>query len=685
MKTFCRLFVVVFVILMIVQIGYAQTPKMNEIYSRGVPGNIDWIEVYNPSSTSIDISGYKIYDIAGQSGTKSKKLFPVGTVLPANGFTVVITDTADFVGDISGFGLSSGGETVWLEDASGLLIDTVAFPALGNDTSYARIPDGSIFLTKSTPLTRGTSNVLIKMNELYSRGVAGNLDWIEIYNSSASPIDVSGYKIYDSGGQAVSKPKKLLPTGTILAVNGFYVVITDTADFVGDLSGFGLSSGGETVWLENASGTLIDTVAIPALGNDTSYARIPDGSNFLKKTTPPSKGATNVFGWWSFDNASKLTAAVPGYGSDLVLTGTHQAVAGPTGGNGATRIGIGSYYKLTHNFPPNGGGSYVNEYSLMFDFKIPALGAWYTFFQTNTTNSNDADFFIKPTGEIGQGNPGYSTLQVAPGVWYRLIVSVDLDNFFRYYLNGTLIHEGNVQGIDEQFSLDPWLLLFADNDGEDAEFDIAEVAIWNRALSSQDALALGSVGTVIPVELTSFTAQQSSGSVTLLWSTASELNNKGFQIERRRQQDDWKVLGFVKGVGTTTTAQNYSYVDRLENSGKYSYRLKQVDFNGTFVYSDAVEVVINPAKFILHDNYPNPFNPSTIITYELPTDAFVSLKVYNATGELVAELVNEYQVSGRYNRAFSISSQNRVLSSGVYFAELKANQMVQRIKMMLLK
>jgi hypothetical protein len=685
MKTFYRLLAIVFVTFMNMQIGYAQTPKLNEAYSRGVAENLDWIEVYNPLAAPLDISGYKIYDNGGQAGSKPKKLFPAGTLLPAKGFYAIITDTADFPGDLSGFGLSSGGETVWLEDASGTLIDSLVIPALGIDTSYARIPDGSNFITKSTPLTKGVSNILIKMNEVYSRGVAGNLDWIEIYNSSASSIDVSGYKIYDSGGQAGSKPKKLLPAGTILGSKGFYVVITDTADFVGDLSGFGLSSGGETVWLENASGTLIDTVAIPALGNDTSYARVPDGSGVLTKTTPPSKGATNVFGWWLFDNALNLTAAVPGYGSDLVLTGTHLAVAGPNAGNGATRIGIGSYYKLTHNFPPNGGGSYINEYSLMFDFKIPALGPWYTFFQTNMTNANDADFFIKPTGEIGQGNPGYSTLQVTPDVWYRLIVSVDLGNFFRYYLNGALIHEGNVQDIDGQFSLDPWLLLFADNDGEDAEFDIAEVAIWNRALSAQDALALGSVGTVIPVELTSFTAQQSFGNVTLLWSTATELNNKGFQIERKSQQDDWKVLGFIKGVGTTTAAQNYSFVDKPGNSGKYSYRLKQIDFDGTFAYSDAIEVEIRPTEFILHDNYPNPFNPSTIISYELPTDAFVSLRVYNSNGELVAELVNEYQISGRYNKAFSISSQNHMLSSGVYFAELKANQMVKRIKMMLLK
>ncbi len=292
---------------LIVNINAQSVIKMNEVYSRGVAGNLDWIEIYNSSSSQVDISGYKIYDIGGQGGTKGKKLFPVGTILPAKGFAVVITDTATFVGDTTGFGLGSGGETVWLENAAGVLIDTIAFPALGNDTSYARIPDGSNTWKKTTPLTRGISNVLVKMNEIYSRGVAGNLDWIEIYNSSATQIDISGYKIYDIGGQGGTKGKKIFPAGTLLAAKGFTVIVTDTATFVGDTTGFGLGSGGETVWLENASGTIIDTVAFPALGNDTSYARVPDGSNIFVKKTPVTRGTTNGAGTFVQSNRSVAT------------------------------------------------------------------------------------------------------------------------------------------------------------------------------------------------------------------------------------------------------------------------------------------------------------------------------------------------------------------------------------------
>ena len=274
-------------------VSSAQTVVMNEIYSRGVAGDLDWIEVYNPQSVSVDISGYKIYDSGAKAGTKSKKLFPAGTILPAKGFAMIVVDTATFAGDTSGFGLSSSGETVWLENAAGTLIDTCAIPALGTDSTYARIPDGSKVWAKIPNRSKAASNVFIKMNEIYSRGVAGNLDWIEIYNSSGSSVDISGYKIYDNGGQGGTKSKKLFPAGTVLAAKGFTVIIVDTATFVGDTSGFGLSSSGESVWLENTAGLVIDTVAIPALGNDTSYARVPDGSNVMVKRAPVTRGTTN--------------------------------------------------------------------------------------------------------------------------------------------------------------------------------------------------------------------------------------------------------------------------------------------------------------------------------------------------------------------------------------------------------
>ena len=246
---------------------------MNEIYSRGTTADPDWIELYNSSASAIDISGYKIYDSGGQSGTKPKKEFPTGTIIPSNEFLVIVTDDTS----ASGFGLSSSGEKVWFENTTGLIADSVTFPALTVAQSYGRIPDGGNWQTLDT-ITRGISNGTttgseIVLNEIYSRGTTADPDWIEIYNSSTSAIDISGYKIYDSGGQSGTKPKKEFPTGSVISPNGFLVIVTDDTS----ASGFGLSSSGETVWLENITGSIADSVTFSALTVAQSYGRIPDG------------------------------------------------------------------------------------------------------------------------------------------------------------------------------------------------------------------------------------------------------------------------------------------------------------------------------------------------------------------------------------------------------------------------
>jgi len=133
----------------------------------------------------------------------------------------------------------------------------------------------------------------IKMNEVYSRGTPGNLDWIELYNTGQTPIDISGYLIYDVGGQGGTKPKKAIPAGTVVAPKGFYVVTTDTNTSASILDGFGLSSGGEQAWLENASGAVIDQVTFPAMAETQTYGRFPDGDAAWALLNTITKGTAN--------------------------------------------------------------------------------------------------------------------------------------------------------------------------------------------------------------------------------------------------------------------------------------------------------------------------------------------------------------------------------------------------------
>ena len=179
----------------------------------------------------------------------------------------------------------------------------------------------------------------------------------------------------------------------------------------------------------------------------------------------------------------------------------------------------------------------------------------------------------------------------------------------------------------------------------------------------------------LPVELTSFTADVSEGKVILNWSTATETNNQGFEVQRKiisaNSQSDWSTIGFKEGVGTTTEKHEYSYVDNLSGieSASLQYRLKQVDFDGSYEYSDAVEIQIaQPNGFNLSQNYPNPFNPTTKISFNLAAESNVTLKVFDVLGREIRTLVNDKLTVGSYNIDFDATGMN----SGVYFYKIEA-------------
>lgn len=187
----------------------------------------------------------------------------------------------------------------------------------------------------------------------------------------------------------------------------------------------------------------------------------------------------------------------------------------------------------------------------------------------------------------------------------------------------------------------------------------------------------------VPVELTSFVANvNAAGNVELNWSTATELNNLGFQIERKPIDGDYTAIGFVQGNGTTTERKEYTYIDKSVEPGKFVYRLKQMDFNGQFEYSPEIEVDVHPPlQFTLEQNYPNPFNPSTKIKFGLAENSSVKLNVYNILGELVATLVNNQLNAGFYEVEFNAAS----LPSGMYVYSIETPTFKEVKKMMLMK
>ncbi len=224
---------------------------------------------------------------------------------------------------------------------------------------------------------------------------------------------------------------------------------------------------------------------------------------------------------------------------------------------------------------------------------------------------------------------------------------------------------------------------------------MANDSVW-YAVGESGAILKRKPNSTIPVELIRFDCTVSISTITVNWQTATEANNQGFNIERRKRQyersEEWENLGFIKGQGTTTEPQSYSFVDKNLSAGKYQYRLKQLDFDGSFEYSNTIEVEIeSPTKFILEQNYPNPFNPSTKITYAIPQNSFVELKVFNLLGQEIATLVNEEKPAGTYEVNFSAiggsaSGGNASnLPSGVYIYKMKAGEYLETRKMILLK
>ena len=196
--------------------------------------------------------------------------------------------------------------------------------------------------------------------------------------------------------------------------------------------------------------------------------------------------------------------------------------------------------------------------------------------------------------------------------------------------------------------------------------------VWRRPLDE-----------MIPVELTSFAASVQENKVVLNWATATETNNQGFEIERKLFGSNYEKIGYVTGFGTTTELKSYSFKDENITSGKYSYRLKQIDFDGTFEYSNVIEVEVDftPKEYTLYQNYPNPFNPSTTISFSIPEGSFVTLKIYDMLGREVAILISEELSSGTYSQQWNAVG----LAGGIYFYSLQAGSFVETMKLVLLK
>ena len=352
-------------------------------------------------------------------------------------------------------------------------------------------------------------------------------------------------------------------------------------------------------------------------------------------------------------------------------------------------------------------GSLVNISSFQFEWSGAALGdaSFYDYtgslgtFSANLSHADGDD--ITATTTIGTGIQVYRVdapplRQGVPGFFTSATSPFDAISPVRYYgvkVIGSGTPTYNVvynylghPGIENESNLK---LAFRNNLFDDSWEDVVATLDPGQHTLSKTGLtgtefALASTGAnPLPIELTYFAGKLISNFIKLDWKTETEVSNFGFDIERSLDGIDFNKIAFIQGHGNSNSPKFYSYSDPVEGlSGKIYYRLKQIDTDGIFTYSNAVSVEISiPTTYKLFQNYPNPFNPNTIIKFQVPEKSNVTLKVYNSIGEQVAELVNEEKQPGYYEVNFNANK----LASGVYIYSIHTNGFFATKKMILVK
>ncbi|HSL89606.1 MAG TPA: zinc-dependent metalloprotease family protein [Ignavibacteriaceae bacterium] len=314
-------------------------------------------------------------------------------------------------------------------------------------------------------------------------------------------------------------------------------------------------------------------------------------------------------------------------------------------------------------------GEILPSYSRNLRFRLVArdnrpAGGGVDYAQINFTVSNAAGPFLVTYPNTNVVIPGLSPVTVTWNVAntnaspvnvsnVNILLSVDGGNTYAYTLASNTPNDGTE------------VVLLPDNETNTARIKVEAVGNVFFDISNVNF----TIDEAIPVELISFIAEASLNGITLKWKTATETNNNGFSVEKSSNGVSFTEISFVKGMGTTINQSEYLFNDDNVKVGRFFYRLKQIDYDGTYSYSNIISVDIElPTQFTLNQNHPNPFNPTTKISFEFPVDADATLEVFNTIGQKVTELVNNSLSGGRHEFEFNAAG----FSSGIYYFKLTA-------------
>ena len=308
-----------------------------------------------------------------------------------------------------------------------------------------------------------------------------------------------------------------------------------------------------------------------------------------------------------------------------------------------------------------------------------ALGGSAASFNFNTAGLANPSLVVEPGGPLDNANYPNTTVQIISD---KCIVDIQ---FALNAFAGTLPLNVKTKLLTVSMAVTNTNL----NAG--LSWDDTNTGFFDNTDATVTTTLTGSSNIPLPVELTSFTSKLLNDKVQLIWRTKTEVNNYGFNVERRINEGDWNSIGFVEGHGNSNSPKEYSFSDKdlFAGGSNFQYRLKQIDTDGQFEYSDVVEVEIVPTQFELSQNYPNPFNPSTTIRFSLPQAAQIKLNLYNMIGEQIATLAEGMYETGNHKVTFNAAN----LPSGAYIYRIESSDpstgsgqsFVQVKKMILMK
>lgn len=305
------------------------------------------------------------------------------------------------------------------------------------------------------------------------------------------------------------------------------------------------------------------------------------------------------FGQWDFNDPDNLTKAT--IGDDIQLIGSHLLISGVNSQDKAIRIGKGSYYKIFTGIGANGGGINTNEWSLLIDFKLPSsyTKQWHCFFQTNISNANDGECFIQSgNNSIGVSATGYSdNFFVTPETWYRMVVNVDNGSFYNIYINGRKVLNGTIQTVDGRYSLENSVLLFADDNGEDADIDVSLVALFSSPLSENKISDLAIPGN----PLNNLPPLSSNDTYSTLQNTILTITASQGVLTNDKSQDNtpfWASLSsnVKNGILVLNGSGSFTYIPNPNFTGTDFFTYKAI--SGDSISNEAtVTVVVSPNDF----------------------------------------------------------------------------------------